>query len=144
MDQEPSTDRLIIGNGLAYSGAAFIVFGFLAFLNSGYMAIGNILLIIGLIVLLGPLGFIQLFSSRDIRSIGGTVAYVVGVLLILFKLGFIGIFIELVGLWLLFWPRVPQIILHTTSTLPGGRILRSVPWIARQAEAGVQGPILSS
>ncbi|KAK2947421.1 hypothetical protein BLNAU_17667 [Blattamonas nauphoetae] len=140
---ESGQDRVLIGNGLTYSGVALMVLGMILFFDSGFLAIGNILFLFGLIVLRGPIKFLKLFKAKTLKSITGTVLFFLGVVLILFKFGFLGIVAEIVGAWMLFWSKLPQIINHSIQTLPGGQFLRMIPWLNQQSSEGQAGPILT-
>lgn len=88
----------------------------------GLLALGNILFLIGIVLIIGPLRTLSFFSRPN--KIRGTVCFAVGIILILMKHAFIGFMLELAGILGLFGDFFGTIV----------QFLRSMPVI---------GPVLS-
>lgn len=88
----------------------------------GLLALGNILFLIGIILIIGPLRTLSFFSRPN--KIRGTICFLAGIALILMKHAFIGFMLELAGILGLFGDFFGTIV----------QFLRSMPVI---------GPILS-
>ncbi|CAH6723774.1 protein transport protein Got1p [[Candida] jaroonii] len=89
----------------------------MTFFDSGFLALGNILFVIGIILIIGPQRTITFFTRPT--KIRGTVFFGLGILLILMKRSFIGFIIESFGILGLFGDFFGTIV----------TFLRSIPYI---------------
>ncbi|KAH7827567.1 uncharacterized protein MONOS_5622 [Monocercomonoides exilis] len=142
MSEEKSRDRIIIGAGFIGFGVFFFILGILTLFDSGFIAIGDIMFLIGLIVYQGPKDAIQLFIGKSENKIVGTISFVIGLILVFLRYPFLGVIFQSGGAFPLFKNYLPKVVSFLTGVLPGGRMLLSIPWIARLAESGREGPIL--
>lgn len=110
------------GVGFTAGGVLFFLLGIVALFDSALLALGNLLFVIGVVLIIGPQKTVVFFTRAT--KIRGTVCFVVGILLILFKWSFVGFIVEAVGILQLFGDFFAVII----------TFLRSMPFI---------GPILS-
>lgn len=97
--------------------------GIFTFFDSGLLAMGNILFLVGVTLLIGPHKTLGYFTRPGKRR--GSLFFSIGIFLIFIKHAFFGFAIELFGILLLFGDVVGMIV----------TFLRSMPVI---------GPILSS
>ncbi|CAI5759722.1 unnamed protein product [Candida verbasci] len=111
------SERQKFGVGFTAGGIFFFIFGIFTFFDSGFLALGNILFIIGLILIIGPQRTISFFTRPT--KIRGTICFILGILLILIKYSFIGFIIEFFGILGLFGDFFGTII----------QFLRSIPYI---------------
>lgn len=103
--------------GFTAGGIFFFFFGIMTFFDSGFLALGNLLFIIGLILIIGPQRTVAFFTRPT--KIRGTVAFSVGIILILMKRSFIGFIVEAFGILGLFGDFFGTIV----------QFLRSIPYI---------------
>lgn len=103
--------------GFTAGGLGLFLVGIMAFFDAALLAMGNILFVIGLILIIGPQRTIAFFLRPT--KIRGTVCFCVGILLILMKWSFIGFIVESVGILGLFGDFFGTIV----------QFLRSVPYI---------------
>lgn len=103
--------------GFTAGGIFFFFFGIMTFFDSGFLALGNLLFIIGLILIIGPQRTVAFFTRPT--KIRGTVAFAVGIILILMKRSFIGFIVEAFGILGLFGDFFGTIV----------QFLRSIPYI---------------
>ncbi|KAI5956269.1 GOT1 [Candida jiufengensis] len=85
--------------------------------QSTFLALGNLLFIIGLVLIIGPQRTISFFSRP--QKLRGTICFSVGILLILVKWSFLGFLIESFGILGLFGDFFGTIV----------QFLRSIPYI---------------
>lgn len=111
------TNVLEFGVGFTTFGVLFFILGIMTFFDSGFLALGNILFVIGIILIIGPQRTITFFTRPT--KIRGTVCFAIGILLILMKRSFIGFIIESFGILGLFGDFFGTII----------QFLRSIPYI---------------
>ncbi|RLV93527.1 Protein transport protein GOT1 [Spathaspora sp. JA1] len=111
------SERQKFGVGFTAGGIFFFLFGIITFFDSGFLALGNILFIVGLILIIGPQRTISFFTRPT--KIRGTVCFVIGILLILVKHPFVGFILESFGILGLFGDFFGTII----------QFLRSIPYI---------------
>ncbi|GMG23411.1 unnamed protein product [Ambrosiozyma monospora] len=104
------------------AGCLLFLFGIVAFFDSALLAMGNILFIIGLVLIIGPSKTIYFFTRP--QKVRGSLCFVFGILLILLKKPFFGFVIESFGILGLFGEFFATMV----------QFLRSIPVI---------GPILS-
>lgn len=108
--------------GFTAGGIFFFILGMMTLFDLGLLALGNILFLIGIVLIIGPLRTLSFFSRPN--KIRGTVCFAVGIILILMKHAFIGFMLELAGILGLFGDFFGTIV----------QFLRSMPVI---------GPVLS-
>lgn len=95
----------------------FFILGIITFFDSGFLALGNILFVIGIILIIGPQRTITFFTRPT--KIRGTICFGIGIILILMKHAFVGFLIESFGILGLFGDFFGTII----------QFLRSIPYI---------------
>lgn len=91
--------------------------GVITFFDSGLLAFGNILFVIGIILIIGPQRTVTFFTRPT--KIRGTVCFGIGIALILMKWSFLGFLIESFGILGLFGDFFGTIV----------QFLRSIPYI---------------
>ncbi|EGW31112.1 uncharacterized protein SPAPADRAFT_142784 [Spathaspora passalidarum NRRL Y-27907] len=111
------SERQKFGVGFTAGGIFFFFFGIITFFDSGFLALGNILFILGLILIIGPQRTISFFTRPT--KIRGTICFVLGILLILVKHPFVGFVLESFGILGLFGDFFGTIV----------QFLRSIPYI---------------
>ncbi|CCG24341.1 Got1 protein [Candida orthopsilosis Co 90-125] len=111
------SERQKFGVGFTAGGIFFFIFGILTFFDSGFLALGNLLFIIGLILIIGPQRTISFFTRPT--KIRGTVCFALGIILILMKWSFVGFILESFGILGLFGDFFGTIV----------QFLRSIPYI---------------
>ncbi|ODV78735.1 Golgi transport [Suhomyces tanzawaensis NRRL Y-17324] len=111
------SERQKFGVGFTAGGLAFFVLGIMTFFDSGFLALGNILFIIGLILIIGPQRTVTFFTRPT--KIRGTLCFGLGIALILMKRSFIGFILESMGILGLFGDFFGTIV----------TFLRSIPYI---------------
>ncbi|CUM62788.1 uncharacterized protein PRCAT00000346001 [Priceomyces carsonii] len=111
------SERQKFGVGFTAGGFFFFIFGIITFFDSGLLALGNILFIIGLILIIGPQRTVTFFSRPT--KIRGTICFGLGIILILMKRSFIGFVLESFGILGLFGDFFGTIV----------QFLRSIPYI---------------
>lgn len=119
-----SNDYYYVEFGVAFTfgGFGFFLFGILTFFDRALLALGNILFLIGVVLIIG-LQKTTVFFSRPTKR-RGSLCFITGILLILMRWTFVGFMIETVGIFGLFGDFFGIIV----------QFLRSLPII---------GPILS-
>lgn len=110
------------GVAFTFGGVGFFFFGVLTFFDRALLALGNILFLIGVVLIIG-LHKTTIFFSRPTKR-RGSLCFISGILLILAKWTFIGFIVETVGIFGLFGDFFGIVV----------QFLRSLPII---------GPILS-
>ena len=88
----------------------------MAFFDAAFLALGNLLFVIGLILIIGPQRTITFFSRPG--KIRGTCCFCLGIFLILTKRSFIGFIVESFGILGLFGDFFGTIV----------QFLRSIPY----------------
>jgi hypothetical protein len=88
------------GVGFTAGGVIFFLLGVLTLFDSALLALGNLLFIIGVILIIGPQKTVVFFTRP--QKIRGSICFVVGILLILCKWSFFGFIVEAVGILQLF------------------------------------------
>lgn len=121
-----------VGAAFTSGGALFLLLGVFFFFDRALLAMGNILLLIGVTALIGPSKTLLFFADR--RKWKGTAAFAAGIILILMRWALIGFCVELYGIFILFGgfigtfagvlkniPVVGPYIGMITDRIPGGR-----------------------
>ena len=94
-------DTKKIGLGLIGIGLVFYGLGIVFFLDRGFLCIGNLAFIMGLIVVVGPQGALGFFKRKQL----GSAVFFAGFVLIIigwFLFTTLGFLIQMYGLFLLF------------------------------------------
>ncbi|AET39782.1 Got1p Ecym_4770 [Eremothecium cymbalariae DBVPG len=110
------------GVAFTFGGCLFFLFGVFTFFDRALLTLGNILFLLGLLLIIGPNRTFTFFT-RPARK-RGSLFFLLGVTLILFKWAFLGFALELLGIISLFGDFFSVIV----------QFLRSMPLI---------GPFLS-
>ncbi|CCK70412.1 Got1p KNAG_0E01480 [Huiozyma naganishii CBS 8797] len=110
------------GVAFTFGGFLFFMFGIITFFDRALLALGNILFLIGLLLIIGTQKTLVFFTRPTKRR--GTLFFTFGILLILFKWTFTGFIVETIGIFGLFGDFFGVVV----------QFLRSMPII---------GPILS-
>jgi hypothetical protein len=111
------TERQKFGVGFTAGGFFFFMLGIFTFFDSGFLALGNVLFIIGLVLIIGPQRTITFFTRPN--KIRGSLCFMLGILLILLKHSFFGFILESFGILGLFGDFFGTIV----------QFLRSVPYV---------------
>ena len=110
-----------------FGGCLFFLFGIFAFFDRALLALGNILFLIGVLLIIGPQRTFVFFTRPTKRR--GTVFLLTGILMILCKWTFLGFLIESLGIFGLFGDFF-SVILQFLRSLPIIGPLLSHPAIA--------------
>lgn len=116
--------------GFTAAGIFFFIFGAAAFFDAGLLALGNLLFVIGLVLIIGPQRTYAFFSRP--RKLRGTICFVVGIILILMKRSFVGFALESFGILGLFGDFFGTIV----------QFLRSIPYIGDVLRLPVLAPAI--
>ena len=123
-------DNKKIGIGLIVIGLVFYFLGLLFMLDRGFLAIGNLAFIMGLVILVGPANTVAFFMRKT--KMAGSACFFAGFVMIVigwFGFVFLGFTMQLYGLYLLFRDFI-KTIYKTLETMPViGPALRSMPWV---------------
>ncbi|KAK6199290.1 Got1/Sft2-like family-domain-containing protein [Scheffersomyces amazonensis] len=111
------SERQKFGVGFTAGGFIFFLFGIMTFFDSGLLALGNILFLVGLVLIIGPQRTVTFFTRPT--KLRGTLCFALGILLILMKHAFIGFVLESFGILGLFGDFFGTIV----------QFLRSIPYI---------------
>ncbi|KAH3765936.1 vesicle transporter GOT1B [Pelomyxa schiedti] len=101
-------DTQKIGALLAAAGGFFTFLGVIMFLDRGLLAIGNILFLVGVVMLIGPGRTGRFFWQPSKRR--GSVCFFLGMFLVLIGWVFTGLMIEIFGVVNLFGDFFPMLI----------------------------------
>eukprot|EP00298_Acanthocystis_sp_HF-20_P029353 c8228_g1_i1.p1 GENE.c8228_g1_i1~~c8228_g1_i1.p1 ORF type:complete len:143 (+),score=30.55 c8228_g1_i1:53-481(+) len=104
-----------IGVFLTALGLFFMFLGVLMFMDKGLIAMGNLMFLVGTILILGVSNTVSFLSQK--RKLRGTVCFLGGVFLVLARWPIIGILVEAFGFINLFGNFFP-IIIETLRRLP--------------------------
>ena len=124
-------DNKKIGIGLIVIGLVFYFLGLLFLLDRGFLAIGNLAFIMGLVIIVGPANTVAFFMRKT--KMKGSACFFAGFLMIVigwFGFTFFGFLLQLYGLFLLFRDFI-KTIFKTLENMPViGPVLRSQPWLS--------------
>lgn len=95
------SDNRKIGIGLVGFGSLFLALGILLFFDRGLLALGNLLLLAGIILLIGTRKALHFFTKR--QKLRGTICFGIGIVLILTGMPTLGMLVECFGIFNLFW-----------------------------------------
>ncbi|EPZ31151.1 Got1-domain-containing protein [Rozella allomycis CSF55] len=93
--------------GLTAFGVFFMFLGVILLFDSGLLAIGNLLFLIGIVLIIGPKKTSSFFLQKNKWK--GTACFLFGILLVFFKFAVFGILIELFGFINLFGDFFPMV-----------------------------------
>lgn len=85
----------------------------------------------GIFTYLGFKDAAHLFIGTSQNKILGTLFFIFGLVLVFMKHPIFGAFFQFGGGYPLFKQYLPKVIVFITSSVPGGRLLLSIPWVAR-------------
>ncbi|CAO3611415.1 unnamed protein product [Mucor hiemalis] len=102
------SDSQKIGVGILSFGIFFMLLGVITFFDSGLLAIGNILFVIGIVLTVGYKTAFGYFTQKS--RLRGTICLLVGIVLVLSKWCFFGMIIEIFGVLNLFGNYFPVIL----------------------------------
>ena len=122
-------DSKKIGVGLIIIGLIFYSLGIVFFLDRGFLCIGNIAFIMGLVVVVGPQNTVGFFMRKG--KIVGSAVFFAGFIMIVigwFLFTTFGFLLQFYGLFLLFRDFI-RVIFSYVQTLPViGPVLRNSPF----------------
>lgn len=121
-------DNRKIGVGLTGFGGVFLCLGILFFFDRALLALGNILFLVGIILLIGPARTVAFFWRPGKKR--GTICFALGIVMVLFGWTFFGMIIELFGILNLFGNFFPIVLSGLRSTPIIGPIL-NLPVVSR-------------
>lgn len=119
---EQFINDLEFGVAFTFGGVGFFLVGILTFFDRALLALGNILFLIGVVLIIG-LHKTTIFFTRPTKR-RGSLCFITGILLILMRWTFVGFVVETIGIFGLFGDFFGVVV----------QFLRSLPVI---------GPILS-
>ncbi|CEP64039.1 Got1p LALA0_S10e00826g [Lachancea lanzarotensis] len=122
------------GVAFTFGGCLFLAFGVITFFDRALLALGNILFLVGLLLIIGPQKTYTFFSRPNKRR--GSIFFVAGVLMILAKWTFLGFVIECVGIAGLFGDFFGVVVQFLRSLPVIGPVLchpAVAPWVDRLA-----------
>jgi len=125
-------DIEIIGTGLLGFGAVFFFLGILMLLDRALLIMSNILILMGVLVLMKPKGFIGFVIQTE--RIQGSIAFFAGITLVLLKLPLPGIICEITGAYWLFGGFIPLLISLIVKIPFFSRIF---PFLSKQKDDGI-------
>ncbi len=100
------SDNQKVGLMMTGLGLAFLLLGMLLLFDSGLLAIGNVLFLVGLALLVGVAKFLEFFNPmRKKGKPRGVACFVLGVLLVLWRWPVVGMLLEIFGLFEMFASR---------------------------------------
>ncbi|CAY67642.1 Evolutionarily conserved non-essential protein present in early Golgi cisternae [Komagataella phaffii GS115] len=108
----------------------FFILGVITFFDAALLALGNVLFVIGLVLIIGPLKTVVFFTRP--QKVRGTILLALGIVLILTGRSFLGFIIESLGIVILFGDFFSVII----------QFLRSIPFIGPIFRHPAVAPIL--
>jgi len=103
-----------IGIGLALIGVLMNIFGILLFFDRGFIVIGNMAFIFGIVLLIGIRSAINFFVIKTGR-LKGTISFFVGFLIIVYGHSIIGMMFEVYGYYVLFFNFIPTIVSYLSN-----------------------------
>ena len=122
-------DSKKIGVGLIVIGMIFYTLGVMFMLDRGFLCIGNLALLMGLVVVVGPQNAVAFFMRKG--KIIGSAVFFAGFLFIIvgwFMFTTLGFLLQMYGLFLLFRDFV-RVIFSYMQTLPVvGPVIRNSPF----------------
>ena len=124
-------DNKKIGVGLVVIGLVFYVLGVLFFLDRGFLAIGNLAFIMGIVILIGPANTLGFFMRKT--KVKGSACFFSGFLLIVigwFGFTLIGFTLQLYGLFLLFKDFIKTVFKYMETMPVIGPAIRKMPWLS--------------
>ena len=131
-------DTKKIGTLLLGIGFLFLLLGVMLFFDSGLLSIGDILILSGLFLIIGPSKLMKFFCKKD--RVGGTATFFGGIMLVLIRWAKVGMIVQGWGFLNLFGSFFPVAITFMRATPVLGDVLK-LPVIATIIDklAGVGG-----
>ncbi|CAF1269282.1 unnamed protein product [Didymodactylos carnosus] len=121
------SDTQRAGAGLVGFAFFFILLGFTLFFDRALLALGNILLVVGLILLLTIDRAKTFFTQPDRYK--ASLCFFSGIILLLLRWPIVGVILEIVGFYKLFGGFIPLII-NVMKSIPGFGLILSLPYIS--------------
>ena len=121
-------DNKKIGIGLTIIGLVFYFLGLLFMLDRGFLAIGNLAFIMGIVILVGPANTVGFFTRKT--KLKGSICFFTGFVLIVigwFGFTFAGFMLQLYGLFLLFRDFIKTIFSYMETMPVIGPVIRQMP-----------------
>lgn len=112
-------DNQKVGMLMVGLGVLFLLLGTLLLFDSGLLAIGNVLFLVGLALMIGLMKCLAFFDPRRPGKLRGVVCFFGGVLLVLVRWPVVGMLIELIGIFEMFGTFLPMVV----------DVLRRVPYL---------------
>src|SRR3989338_7474580 len=103
-----------IGIGLVLIGLIANTLGIFLFFDKGFIAIGNLAFVFGIVLLIGVQPSIKFFVLSRNR-LRGTISFFIGFLIVIYGHSIIGMMFELYGYYVLFFNFIPTIISYLSS-----------------------------
>jgi hypothetical protein len=125
-------DNHKIGILMVGLGFLFLFLGVLLFFDSGLLAIGNILFLVGIPFIIGGRATLRFFDPRRPGKARGVACFFLGVLLVLWRWGVVGMLVECVGMVEMFGTFLPIVV----------TFLRGVPFIGPALSLPIVGRIV--
>ncbi|CAF2312445.1 unnamed protein product [Rotaria sp. Silwood2] len=121
------SDSQRMGAGLIGFAFFFILLGFALFFDRALLALGNIFLIVGVILLLGISRARTFFVQPD--RLTGSACFFAGIALLLLRWPIVGVILEIIGFYKLFGGFFP-VIISVLRSIPGFGFVLSLPYIS--------------
>ncbi|KAL2001023.1 hypothetical protein VTN02DRAFT_2336 [Thermoascus thermophilus] len=121
------------------AGSLFMFGGVLMFFDRSMLAMGNILFLIGLVLIIGLQKTVAFFTRR--QKIRGTAAFGLGILLILLRWPLTGFLIELYGIVVLFGDFLVTVAQFAGNVPVVGPVVRDVLEKLAGARRNVELPV---
>lgn len=116
------SDNTKVGVILVSLGFFFLFLGVVLFFDSGLLAIGNVLLLVGIPFIIGFQRALHFFNPfRRKEQVRGIVCFFAGITLVLLRWSVIGLILELIGMVEMFGKLLPIVV----------SFLRGVPYVGR-------------
>ena len=91
----PINDMTKIGVAFSVCGVSFTVLGVMLFFDAALITLGNMLFLVGLLIIMGPKRTAGFFFDRD--KWRGTLFYFLGIFMVLHGYSFLGMAVQLFG-----------------------------------------------
>lgn len=116
--------------GFTAVGVLFFILGVMLLFDLALLALGNILFVIGVVLIIGPQRAGIFFNRPQKRR--GSICFVTGIVLILMKRSFLGFFIECFGILGLFGDFFAVVV----------QFLRLIPYVGTVLNHPVVAPVV--
>lgn len=96
-------DRNEVGFSILATGTFFLLIGLVLFIDKSLMAAGNILIVLGTLILLNT----KIVDVFQLKNIQGIIIFCLGVFVLLYGYTLLGFTMETIGLGVLFYDMIP-------------------------------------